>query len=182
MKDKKAIRKNIIILIIIIVGATAIWVLYPIIQLSMFYIFTPKSELQIKVEKYIEEYNRSCAADKQVKLDNYYEGGPGVNGDLKFIGNMTDDNSIVDFFIGFHNDFGYDNFCNKETNAEFFRKYNEVYFQFENIRMTYGDEIPLPMEAQTEREYIDATIHGIYNKTDFDPETIGNFRGNVYAF
>ena len=48
--------------------------------------------------------------------------------------------------------------------------------------MTYGDEIPLPMEAQTERQYIDATIHGIYNKTDFDPETIGKFKGTVYAF
>ena len=182
MKDKKAIRKNIIILIIIIVGSTAIWFLYPIIQLSLFYNFTPKSELQIKIENYLDKYNRSCTADNMVKLDYYYEGGPDIHCDLKFSSEKTDDYAIIAFFIDFHNDFGYDNFCNKETNAEFFREYNEVYFQFENIRMTYGDEIPLPMEAQTERQYIDATIHGIYNKTDFNPETIGKFKGTVYAF
>ena len=99
MKDKKAIRKKIIILIIIIVGTTVIWFLYPFIQLSLFYIFTPKSELQIKIENYLDEYNRSCTADNMVKLDYYYEGGPDIHCDLKFSSEKTDDYAIIAFLL-----------------------------------------------------------------------------------
>ena len=183
MEDKtKSIKKVIFIVILSVIVLIIGFFLYSIISLSLWHSITPKPEIQVKIENYLDDYNKSCATDKQVKIDYYYEGGPIVHCDLKFSEEITDDEAIISFFIEFHNNFGYEYFCNKEVNVDFFRKYNEVYFQFENIRMTYGDEIPLPMEAQAEREYIDAAIHGIYNRMDIDSETINEFKGTVYVF
>ncbi len=183
MKDKKAIRKNIIILIIIIVGSTAIWFLYPIIQLSLFYIFTPKSELQIKIENYINEYNRTCDADDKVKITYYHEIGPEKDCKFGFLDSQVhNDDSIISFFIKFHNDFGYDYLSNAEVGNKYFYEDDVAYFSFENIKMSYGERMLLPAELSIDRCDIDAALYGDRTKIYVDSETIAKFRGTVYVF
>ena len=175
MKDKKAIRKNIIILIIIIVGSTAIWFLYPIIQLSLFNIFTPKSERQIKIENYIDEYNRTCDTDDKVKIINYYEVGPAHRCKLEFSdGRFHNEDSIVSFFLKLHNEFGYDFLCNNEIE----KKRGFQAFKLENIEFTYGGTIPIGQESNN----IDVTLCSLGKTINVDQETIGKFKGVIYVY
>ena len=184
MKNKKAM-KVVIIVIAVIAGLIAVQALYQVIGIAWLYSASPKSELRINIENYIEEYNRSCDADKQIRIDDYYEGGPHIRCSLKFIKEISVGNDeIMDFFLKLHNDFGYDNLCNAETNSEFFRIYDEVDFEFEKIRMSYGDEkvLPDPLGLETAPEDIDVTIYGVNELIYFDPDTISKFKGTVYAF
>ena len=153
--------------------------------MSLFSITAPKSEIRIKIEKYIEEYKKSCGDDKHVKIDYYYEGGPQIRCNLKFSKDkLADAETITDFFLTFHNDFGYENFCNAEINSEFFRKYDEVNFEFDNIRISYGDKKVLPdtLNLESAPEDIDITIYGLNQIIYFNSDTISEFKGTVYAF
>ena len=188
MKDKT--KKTLKIVIFVILG-TVFLLLLPFIQLAMYYITTPKSEPQVKIENYIYEYNKSCVADKQVRIDHYYEGGPYIHCELRFSDETTaDDNDIIAFFLAFHNDFGYDNFCDKEINSEFFRKYDEARFDFNNIILVYGDRKTLKYSQdfniysqgiQITPEDIEAAVYGIGKEIYVDPETSGKFKGSVYV-
>ena len=181
MKDKT--RKTIITISIAVFAALVIaLVLYFIIGMSQFY---DKSDIRIKIENYIEEYNRSCDSDKQVRIDEYYEGGPYIRCKLKFSEEISDDTAaITTFFLKFHNDFGYDNLCSADINSEFFRRYDEVDFELENIRLSYGDNkvLPDPLNLESASEDIDAAIYGLDQIIYFDSDTISRFKGTVYAF
>ena len=147
--------------------------------------FYDKSDIRIKIENYIEEYNRSCDSDKQVRIDEYYEGGPYIRCKLKFSEEISDDTAaITTFFLKFHNDFGYDNLCSADINSEFFRRYDEVDFELENIRLSYGDNkvLPDPLNLESASEDIDAAIYGLDQIIYFDSDTISRFKGTVYAF
>jgi len=184
MKDKT--RKTIITIIIAVSAALVVafaeLALYFIIGMSQFY---DKSDIRIKIENYIDEYNRSCDSDKQIGIDEYYEGGPYIRCKLKFSEEISADTAaITTFFMKFHNDFGYESFCNAEINSEFFRRYDEVCFEFENIRLSYGDNkvLPDPFNLESTPEDIDAAIYGLDQIIYFDSDTINKFKGTVYAF
>lgn len=180
MKDKKTTRKNIIILtIIIIAGSITLCFLYPFIQLSLFYILTPKSEFQVKVEKYIEKYNRNCDADEKVKIINYYEAGPAKHCKFEFYdGRSHNDNSVISFFLELHNDFGYDFLCNDEIERDYFTEHGFQDFTLDNIRLSYGGTIPIGLDPSN----IDATLYSLGKTIDVDQETISKFKGIVYVY
>ena len=182
MKEK---TKKTVKVVIIVIAALIIMLALLIIGMFLLNGTTPKSDIRIKFENYIEDYNRSCDADKQVKIDYYYEGGPHIHCNLKFSKEIpADTETITAFLLTFHNEFGYENLCNAEINSEFFRKYDEVNFEFENIRISYGDNkvLPNPLELEIPPEDIDVTIYGLNQIMYFDPETISKFKGTVYAF
>jgi hypothetical protein len=180
MKDKKAIRKNIIILIIIIIGSTVLWFSYPFMQVCVAYILSPKPELQVKIEKYIEEYNRNCDTDDKIKIAYYHENGPQKDCKFEFSDSQAhNDDSVVSFFLKFHNDFGYDYLCNDEIEKDYFTEYGVQEFTLENIRMSYGKRMTVPEEVSGK---IDAKICSIGKKITVDQETIGKFKGIVYVY
>lgn len=178
MKEKT--KKTLKIVIFVILG-TVFLLLLPFIQLAMFYITTPKSEVQIRVEKYIKEYNRTCETDDKVRITSYFESGPSKRCYFEFSdGQSHNEASIISFFLKFHNDFGYDYLCNDEIEKDYFTEDGVQIFTLENIEMSYGKRKTVPVELNDKE--IDAILFSIGKEFDVDPETVGEFKGTVYVY
>lgn len=179
IKKKKIVSKVISSLLILFILAFSFSSSFRyLICMSVFHVFSPTPEIVSELQTMVKDYNRTCEKGYKVKIVRSNNIGPSWYIDFQFKNSKTDDNNKrISFLLYIHNNFGFSELsCSSDTSKYFNRAQETMDITFDNIELSYGDGLSLPIKLDAIRKDMDVYIS---SNVIFDFSLLDEFNGVI---